>query len=64
MGNALSRRLDQIEKLERQSRPFRTDTRTWRQVLRNDPAAWGACLWASTPVRNAADNAVYRKHRG
>lgn len=44
MRNALSRRLDKIEMLERRSRPTRTDTRTWRQFLRDNPAAWKQCL--------------------
>ena len=41
MRSSISTRLDM---LERQPKPPQAETRTWRQVLRDDPAAWKQCM--------------------
>lgn len=41
MRNSISTRL---ATLERQPKPPQAETRTWRQVLRDDPVAWKQCM--------------------
>ena len=41
MRSSISARL---ATLERQPMPTQIETRTWRQVLRDDPAAWKQCM--------------------
>lgn len=41
MRNSIGTRLTT---LERQPKPPQIEVRTWRQVLRDDPAAWKQCM--------------------
>ncbi|MGV8952830.1 MAG: hypothetical protein ACOH2M_17150 [Cypionkella sp.] len=41
MRSSISKRLSILERLPL---PAKDDTRTWRQVLKADPAAWKQCM--------------------